>query len=132
MTVEFVNPIVGIRFAKNGKIVKPVRMTVGCVLIRRFVGMQRVMVLKRVVLVLEIVVNVLHQILIVGMERVNTITMKTVCYAQKIVERVLHHRTLYVETVYVMGVKHVVIAQGIVQVHVNAWMEKFEMKPMCA
>jgi hypothetical protein len=73
-----------------------------------------------------------HLIPIVEMEHVNTIIMRTVCYVQKIVGRVLHPLNLFAETVHVMEVKHVVIAQLIVQVYVNVIKEKFVMILMCA
>jgi hypothetical protein len=130
MIVEFANPIVETRFAMNGKIVKRVQGIVESVLIRRYAEMQHVMAKKHAIRVLGIVEIVRHQIPIVGMEL--AMVRKIAMTVQKIVGRVLHHRNLFAETAHVMTVKHVVIAQGIVRVHVNAWMEKFEMKPMCA
>ena len=132
MTVASVSHIVGIIYAKSGKIARHVQMIAVYVLIRPYVVMPHVMVLKHVVLVRVIVEIARHLIPIVEMDHANTIIMRTVCYVQKIVGRVLHPLNLFAETVHVMGVKHVVIVQLIVQVYVNVNKEKFAMILMCA
>ncbi len=129
MIVEYVNPIVETIFVKNGKIVKRVQVIVEHVLTRLYVETPHVMVLKHVVLVRVIVEIVLRQTPIVATELVNIITMKIVCYAQKIVERV-HLQTRYVVTEHVMEMRRVklvqVIALGRVNFH-RVQKEKFEI-----
>jgi hypothetical protein len=132
-TVVSVSPFAVTRFVRIGKIAKRAPAIVELVLIHLSVGMLRVTVKKHAHHVLRIAVNVLLQIRIVGMEHVNTITMRTASYAQKTVEHVLLLLIQSVAMEHAIQMKIVLLAPATVRVLVfshRVLKEKCEMIQM--
>ncbi len=110
-TVVSVSPFAVITFARNGKIARRVQAIAVLALIQLSVEMLPVMVKKPAIHALQIAVNVLLQIRIVGMEHANTIIMRTVSCVQKTVERVL---PLLIQSV---GMELAIQMNGVIHVH---------------